>query len=167
VDRVGGQVQCEILRVVQRSAHRGNRIRAFEGSGIRQPGGECVRRDGSLLGNAGGVAVEGSTEAWPGSSTQPTLAAFDSLNRQRSYIEVFARGRRKMEFTVSADEPWVVITEEPAPDSQGDRRLWVDIDCNKAPPRQSAGTITISGTGGQVAVKFTATKATPEQLRQS
>ena len=112
-----------------------------------------------------GVAVEGSAEAWPGNSAQAMLPPFDSLNRQRSYIEVFARGRRPIEFRTLADRPWVLITEERSPSSSGDRRLWVHIDWNKVPAGQSQAIITVSGSSGPVTVKLRATKATPEQAR--
>jgi hypothetical protein len=114
-----------------------------------------------------GVAVEGSTEAWPGSGAPAALPPFDSLNRQRSYIEVFARGKKPIEFKAAANKPWIAITEEPAPSSPNDRRLWVDIDWNKAPTGQADGAVTIGGSSGPVVVKLSATKATAEQARQA
>jgi hypothetical protein len=114
-----------------------------------------------------GVAVEGSTEAWPGSIAQAALPPFDSLNRQRSYIEVFARGKKPIGFKAAADKPWIAIAEEPAPSSPNDRRLWVDIDWDKAPTGQSEGAVTIGGSSGPVVVKLSATKATAEQARQA
>ena len=54
-----------------------------------------------------GVAVDGSAEAWPGGGGEPTLPPFDSLNPQRSYIDVFARGSRPIEFKATADQPWI------------------------------------------------------------
>jgi hypothetical protein len=114
-----------------------------------------------------GVAVEGSTEAWPGSSAQATLPPFDSLTRQRWYIEVFARGKKLIEFKTAADKPWITIQEEPAPSSPNDRRLWVDIDWSKAPAGQSEGAVTIGGSTGTVVVKVSAAKATVEQSRQA
>ncbi|MGA2264439.1 MAG: glycosyl hydrolase 115 family protein, partial [Acidobacteriota bacterium] len=40
-----------------------------------------------------GVAVDGSTSAWPGASDGPVLPAFDVFNQQRHYIDVFNRGQ--------------------------------------------------------------------------
>ncbi|HBF33737.1 TPA: hypothetical protein DDW35_04165, partial [Candidatus Sumerlaeota bacterium] len=81
-----------------------------------------------------GVAVEGSTDAWPGSTSEATLPPLDSLNRQRSYIEVFARGSKPIQFKSFADQPWITLAEEKAPGAFGnDRRIWVDIDWKKAP----------------------------------
>ena len=114
-----------------------------------------------------GVAVKGAVAAWPGAKEEPTLPPFDSLNRQRSYLEVFARGSKPIQFRAAVGQPWIVLTEEKAPGAGQDRRLWVDIDWDKAPTGQARGTITISGSGRPVTVKLTAIKATDEQAREA
>ena len=91
-----------------------------------------------------GVAVNGSTTAWPGGSGEPALPAFDSLNPQRSYIEVFPRGTKPIEFKAAADRSWIILTESKAPGAGQDRRVWVDIDWGKAPVGQSQGAVTIT-----------------------
>ena len=114
-----------------------------------------------------GVAVEGSVAAWPGTKEKPALPPFDSLNRQRSYIEVFARGNKPIQFKAVADRNWIILTEGKAPGAGQDRRIWVNIDWNKAPAGRARGTITISGSGRPVTVKLTAIKATAEQAREA
>jgi hypothetical protein len=114
-----------------------------------------------------GVAVEGSVAAWPGAREKPTLPPFDSLNPQRSYIEVFARDNKPIQFTAVADQDWIILTEVKAPGAGDDRRIWVDIDWNKAPVGRTQGAITVSGSGRPVTVKVTATKATDEQAREA
>ena len=54
-NRVRIQVHGEVLRVIQRSTHRGNRIRMLEGRGILQPGADRVQLRDGLLGNAGAL----------------------------------------------------------------------------------------------------------------
>ena len=115
-----------------------------------------------------GVAVDGSTSAWPGDSGEPTLPVFDSLNPQRSYVDVFARGSKPIEFKATADQPWIVLNEDKAPGAGQDRRVWVDIDWSKTPVGQAQGDITISGgTNSPVTVKLTVNKATAEQAREA
>jgi len=115
-----------------------------------------------------GVAVDGSTSAWPGGSGEPTLPAFDSLNPQRSYVDVFARGSKPIEFKTAADQPWIVLKEDKAPGVGDDRRIWVDVDWSKAPVGQTQGAVTISGgTNTPVTVRLTANKATTEQAREA
>jgi len=114
-----------------------------------------------------GVAVDGSTSAWPGGSGEPALPAFDSLNPQRSYVDVFARGSKPIEFKANVDLPWIVLKEDEAPGAGNDRRLWVDIDWSKAPVGQTQGAITISGGTNSVTVILTANKTTAEQERDA
>jgi hypothetical protein len=114
-----------------------------------------------------GVAVDGSTSAWPGGSGEPALPAFDSLNPQRSYVDVFARGSKPIEFKANADQPWVVLKEAKAPGAGEDRRVWVEVDWSKAPTGKSEGAITISDGTNSVTVKLTANKATAEQTREA
>ncbi len=115
-----------------------------------------------------GVAVDGSNSAWPGGSSEPALPAFDSLNPQRSYVDVFARGSQPVQFKTTADQPWISLNEAKAPGAGDDRRVWVDIDWNKAPVGETQGTITISGgTNTPVSVKVSAIKATAEQASEA
>jgi hypothetical protein len=116
--------------------------------------------------NAFGVAVDGSFAAWPGGVGEPALPPFDSLNRHRSYIDVFARGTKPLEFKASVDQPWIHITETNAPYVGQDRRLWVDINWSKAPVGKSTATVTVSGSE-TVNVKVIALKANDEQAREA
>jgi hypothetical protein len=43
------------------------------------------------------------------------LPVFDSFNRQTSYIEVFAEGTQLIKFTIDADKPWIMLTEDEMP----------------------------------------------------
>lgn len=115
-----------------------------------------------------GVAIDGSTSAWPGGNGEPALPAFDSLNPQRSYVDVFARGSQPIEFKATAEQPWIILNEDKAPGAGQDRRVWVGIDWSKAPVGQSQGAITISGgTNAPVTVNLTAYKATAEQSKEA
>jgi hypothetical protein len=93
-----------------------------------------------------GVAVEGSTSAWPGVSGEPALPPFDVFNQQRHYIDIFNRGRAPFSFSVTASAPWIVLSE-----AQGtiekERRVWVSLDWNSVPEGSNAGTVKIRGAG--------------------
>jgi hypothetical protein len=95
------------------------------------------------------------------------LPPFDSLNPRRSYLDVFARGSKPIEFKTAADQPWITLKEDKAPGAGDDRRVWVDIDWSKAPVGQAQGAITVSGGTNSVTVKLTAHKATAEQARDA
>ncbi|HEV1993383.1 MAG TPA: glycosyl hydrolase 115 family protein [Candidatus Acidoferrum sp.] len=109
-----------------------------------------------------GVAVEGSTLAWPGSPGEPTLPPFDLFNQQRRYIDIFNRGREPFVFSATSSVPWIVLSE-----SQGtiekERRVWVSVDWNKAPVGSTSGSVKIAGGSAQeVVVKVYASR--PQDL---
>lgn len=80
-----------------------------------------------------GIAVDGSQQAWSDGSGQAALPGFDSINRQRSYIDVFSKDGRPPRFTVVADQAWIQLSETAAPDGSSDRRVWVDVDWSRVP----------------------------------
>jgi hypothetical protein len=110
-----------------------------------------------------GVSVEGTAAAWP-APVRLALPTFDSMNRQRSYIEVFPIGTQSIHFDVSADKPWIKLAEGKAFSAgKDDRRIWVDIDWKNAPTGASAGTVTIAGSTGSAQVEVSIIKASAEE----
>ena len=112
-----------------------------------------------------GVAIEGDDSAWPDRWGDAVLPVFDSFQRQRSYVEVFAEGTRPISFEISADKPWIVLTEDTV--SRLDRRYWIEIDWQKAPVGESSGLISITGKCEPVMVHIKSIKASEEQVRQA
>ncbi|MGV7206317.1 glycosyl hydrolase 115 family protein [Oxalobacteraceae bacterium A2-2] len=110
-----------------------------------------------------GIAVDGSAQAWPAGG-QARLPAFDSINKQRSYIEVFSRDDQPPRYVVSADQPWIRLAREPLPDGGKDERVWVEVDWSRVPagPAQLAR-IKVEGGGQQWMVDAWATRASAEQ----
>jgi hypothetical protein len=109
-----------------------------------------------------GVAVEGSEDSWPGHFGAAVLPVFDSFQPRRSYVDVFGKGTRPFQVAVTAEQPWVVLTEDKA--STVDRRYWVEIDWQNAPVGRSAGTIVVSGDGAKVRIRVPVEKATADQF---
>jgi hypothetical protein len=112
-----------------------------------------------------GVAIEGDPSAWPRHYGDAILPTFDSLNDRRSYFEVFAEGTRPIQFSIVADQPWVIISENR--NHQPDRRFWVDIDWSKAPEGNATATITVKGKQPDVVIKVNALKASPSQVTRA
>ncbi len=112
-----------------------------------------------------GVAIDGDVSAWPEHYGDAVLPAFDSFGRRRSYVEVFAEGTRPIDFTIGADKPWIVLSEDTTP--RPDRRFWVEIDWEKALTGTSTGMVSVKGKRGAVDVTVRATKATDEQRREA
>ncbi len=116
-----------------------------------------------------GVAVEGSSEAWPGSTREALLPPFDSINKQHSYFEIFAKGTKPIKYQYAADQPWIILSEGAAPGAGADRRIGVEIDWSKIPKVgvEARGSITITGDAAPITIKVRATKATPDQVSQA
>ena len=91
-----------------------------------------------------GVAVEGSTEAWPGAEKSAALPRFDATARQRSFIDVFNRGREPFDFTATSSAPWIRLSTNRGAIAE-EQRVWVEIDWSKAPKDLATGSITVSG----------------------
>jgi hypothetical protein len=107
-----------------------------------------------------GVSVDGQTRAWP--AFGPTfLPRFDSLNRQRSWLEVFPIGTQPVQTKVTAAQPWILLSDAPSPSAgKNDHRMWVDIDWAKAPAGESTGTISVSGPSGSMKIEVRIRKLT-------
>jgi hypothetical protein len=105
-----------------------------------------------------GVAIEGSSDAWPGPSNAAVLSQFDAFNRQRRYIEVFNRGSAPFQFTAKANVPWISLSEGDGriDKDKKEKRVWVTVNWAKVPSGTSDGSVTLSGAGGEVTVKVEA-----------
>jgi hypothetical protein len=103
-----------------------------------------------------GIAIEGSTWAWPSAPVEPVLPAFDVFNQQRRYIDIFNRGRAPFEFSISPTAPWIMLSESRGMIDQ-DRRIWISVDWSRVQEGSTSGQVKISGTGAQdVIVKVNA-----------
>jgi hypothetical protein len=105
--------------------------------------------------SAMGVAVEGSEAAWPAETNLLVLPQFDTFNQQRHYIDIFNKGKTRFEFTASATESWIQISETKGTVEQ-DARLWTEVDWRRVPKGAARGSVNISGAGTQVTVKIDA-----------
>jgi hypothetical protein len=95
-----------------------------------------------------GVAVEGSTSAWPGTSGVPALPRFDRHGAQRHYLEVFNKGKSSFEFTAAPSAPWIALSQ-PRGIVDKEIRIWVSINWPKAARGTSSGFVDISRRGGE------------------
>ena len=101
------------------------------------------------------VAVEGSPFSTSRDSGLLALPAFDVFSRQTRYIDAFNRGTQPFEFSVSADRPWIKLSEGRGSILK-ERRLLVSIDWTAVSEGENDGTVTLTqkdGTALHVRVK--------------
>jgi hypothetical protein len=99
-----------------------------------------------------GVAVENSSSSWPGDNGEPALPTIDSLNHQTRWIEIFNKGRSELDFTATANQPWIVLTPASGKiDKQ--LRVEVSVDWSKVPADSASGTVKIAGASESATIK--------------
>jgi glycosyl hydrolase family 115 (putative glucuronidase)/glycosyl hydrolase family 115 len=94
-----------------------------------------------------GIAVEGSSSAWPGASEEPVLPPVDGFARQRRYFDVFNRGRAPFHFSATTDEPWIALSQSFG-DIEKEQRVWISVEWSKAPLGRTDGYVKISASTG-------------------
>lgn len=111
-----------------------------------------------------GVAVEGSTYAWPGTDAKAELPQFDALDKQQYYIDVFNRGIGAVQFTAKADQPWIRLSSMKGTVPK-EQRLTVDIDWKAMPEGKASGVIEIAQGDTKVLVTVNALKKPAPAIR--
>ncbi len=101
------------------------------------------------------VAVEGSSEAWPGSDDAPLLPPFDIFNNQSRYFEIFNRGSASFEYTARADSPWIILSNSRGSVTD-EKRVHVNIDWSALPPGKHTGSVTVTAPGSETRIGLTA-----------
>jgi hypothetical protein len=106
-----------------------------------------------------GVAIEGSTNVWPGTPDEAVLPTFDIFNQPARYLDVFDKGKEPLQFKAKASAPWITISdtvpvEGPNADAIRDselsdriakgKRLWITLDWEKLPKNPTNASIKIS-----------------------
>jgi hypothetical protein len=89
-----------------------------------------------------GVAIEGNTNAWPGTEAKAELPQFDALDKQKYYIDIFNRGTGAVQFSVKANQPWITLSTAGGSVLK-EQRLYVEIDWKAVPNGKSISTIEI------------------------
>jgi Glycosyl hydrolase family 115/Gylcosyl hydrolase family 115 C-terminal domain/Glycosyl hydrolase family 67 N-terminus len=113
-----------------------------------------------------GIAIEGSSAAWPGAAEEAVLPQFDSFGQQRYYVDVFNRGRARFRFSATASEPWIRLSRSSG-DVEKEQRVWVSIDWSKAPAGTTSGSVNISAAGGKPVIVKVASFNPKEPTRES
>jgi len=99
-----------------------------------------------------GVAIEGSTNAWPDGSSEAVLPVLDKFNQRSRYMDVFDEGKKPLHFSAATSAPWILL----GPDQgtvEKERRLWVGVDWKNAPTGETNGFVRVTSGTNSVVVK--------------
>lgn len=104
-----------------------------------------------------GVALEGSTEAWPTSNKKAVLPLFDRLGQDSYYIDIFNKGIGVVNYTIDNTTPWISVSENKGT-VEDECRVKVSVDWDKLSNGNSEAIITISDGNMKVPVTVKALK---------
>ncbi|MGD0351142.1 MAG: glycosyl hydrolase 115 family protein [Verrucomicrobiota bacterium] len=113
-----------------------------------------------------GVAIEGSSSAWPGAASEPVLPVFDVFNQPHRFIDIFNKGQTPFEFSAAAGAPWIELSSTHGTVKK-EQRLWVSVDWSKAPNDSANSVVTITGPGTNVVTVKVDAFNPPEPTRNS
>jgi hypothetical protein len=110
-----------------------------------------------------GVAIEGSTNVWPGPSEEAVLPAFDKFNESSHYFEVFNKGKAPLTVAIQTSAPWILASRpidlpssHPGESADGwemETRSAVTINWKEAPEGTTNGFVKISDGTNSVIVR--------------
>ncbi|QBI05104.1 glycosyl hydrolase [Pseudoduganella albidiflava] len=92
-----------------------------------------------------GVAVQGDAIAWPVFPIrQLAVPALDMHEKQPRHIELFNRGNVPFDFTITASQPWLKVSQG-AGSVRKDLRIAVDVDWRAVPAGDSEAELVVHG----------------------
>ncbi len=98
-----------------------------------------------------GVAVEGSTDSWPGATGTAVLPAMNPWSQQTVYLDIFNRGQGEFDYAITASEPWVRI-DEPKGKIQKENRVQIGVNWDEVPAGELQVKMTVTGPNDQTFV---------------
>ena len=98
-----------------------------------------------------GVAIDGSDSWWPKETKQAVLPQLNSFRDLSTYIEIFNRGSKSFNYSVSSPVSWLNVKPHSGSINQQDR-LMITVDWLKAPKIKENIPLTISGPRNQKVV---------------
>ena len=113
-----------------------------------------------------GVAIQGSSEAWPSSSSEAVLPQFDPYNRQTYHIDIFNRGKVPFDYTVHSGKSYVKVSSRKG-EVKGQQRIYVSVDWKRAPEGNHKVPIKIMQKGTRNSVTVYASVSNPASPKRN
>lgn len=87
----------------------------------------------------------------PGGLYSSEFSAFDPVNDQEYYLEIFNKGKEKLNYSLSSEFDWIKLSSSSGT-VQYEEKVFVSIDWAKAPKGAEKGSILIKGAGQEFEV---------------
>jgi hypothetical protein len=110
-----------------------------------------------------GVALEGSALSWSDSKSTASLPEFDVFGNQKHYLEIFNKGSKPFDYTITTDVPWLIINDAKGTIHNADKRIWFQLNLQALPEGNTAGIVKITGGGNEVLVHVNAFNPTEDK----
>jgi hypothetical protein len=94
-----------------------------------------------------GVSIEGSEKWWPNETAEAVLPDFDSHHQQSYYLEIFNRGNKSYNYSITSPSPILQI-DQATGTIEKEKRIWVSVDWKKVSTQEQEIPLTISGPNG-------------------
>lgn len=98
-----------------------------------------------------GIAIEGATNVWPDSSSEPVLD-FDEFGQPTRYVDVFNRGKDPFNFSAVANASCIRLSMNHGKILRG-QRIFVSIDWDRAPVGVASGLVSVGDATNSVSIK--------------
>lgn len=95
-----------------------------------------------------GVSVEGNELWWPKERSLAKLPSFDSFNKQSFYIELFNTGSNPIDYTISTNSDWLVLSSDKGEVKQ-EQRIDVSVDWTKVEVGTHTARVKVESTVGE------------------
>ena len=109
----------------------------------------------------GYVVENGTSTRWsPGGLNSRSFAPFDPLNDQEYFLEVFNRGKEKLNYSVNPKNEWIQVSSREGT-VEYEVKILVSIDWDKVPQDVEKGEIVLSGAGQEFTIEVPLQKDVP------
>ncbi|WP_417941184.1 glycosyl hydrolase 115 family protein [Flavobacterium sp. RS13.1] len=103
-----------------------------------------------------GIAPEGNELIGSDSNSKISLPQFDIFNNQKHYVEIFNKGNKAFDYTITSDVPWLKISDAKGTINVADKRVWFELNEQQLPKGSSDGIVKITGAGNEVVIHVNA-----------
>ncbi|MCP9199124.1 glycosyl hydrolase 115 family protein [Gramella sp. GC03-9] len=110
----------------------------------------------------GYVLENGESSRWnPGGLNSKKFSPFDPINDQEYYIEIFNRGKEKLDYSLNPKNDWIQLSSKSGM-VEYEEKVFISIDWDRVPKDTEKGELVLSGAGQEFNIEVPLRKDVPE-----